>query len=114
MQQNVLGELMGTIRDRQKRPRSDSYTTQLISQGMPGIGAKILEEAREVVEAATDLQQSADPKNLIHEAADLVYHLCVALAYCNVDWLEIEQELLRRSGMSGLAEKAARDQGPSN
>jgi phosphoribosyl-ATP pyrophosphohydrolase len=45
---------------------------------------------------------------LTNETADLIYHLFVLLAHRDIALTEIEQELARRFGISGLAEKAAR------
>jgi phosphoribosyl-ATP pyrophosphohydrolase len=42
------------------------------------------------------------------EAADVLYHLLVLLAASNVPLADVMQELERRKGTSGLAEKAAR------
>ena len=46
--------------------------------------------------------------HLIHEAADLVYHLFVMLGFRDIKLAEVEAELARRFGISGLDEKAVR------
>jgi phosphoribosyl-ATP pyrophosphohydrolase len=71
------------------------------------IGGKVLEEAGELVQAAREAERRREP--VVHEAADLVYHLLVMLALCGVTLEEVEKELARRFGTSGLDEKAARD-----
>lgn len=76
---------------------------------MPAIGKKIVEEAAEVVEAAAELGEPGH-HHLTHEAADLVYHLLVLLAWRGVGLEEVEAELARRFGISGLDEKASREQ----
>ncbi|MFT5525528.1 MAG: phosphoribosyl-ATP pyrophosphohydrolase, partial [Pirellulaceae bacterium] len=77
--------------------------------GVPKIGKKILEEASEVVEAAAE--DGEDGRNhLIYEAGDLIYHLFVMLGHKNISLAEVESELARRFGVSGLDEKSARDQ----
>jgi len=105
----VFQQLMAVIEDRRKNPPARSYTTSLFQGGVEKIGAKILEEAREVVEAATE--PAADRQNVVHEAADLVYHLFVLLAHQQVELRQVEAELQRRFGISGLDEKEARTQG---
>jgi len=47
---------------------------------------------------------------MIYEAADLTYHMLVALAVKNISPERIKEELKRRFDMSGIAEKNAREQ----
>ena len=103
----VLDRLLAVIRDRQVNPPARSYTTTLFAGGLEKIGAKIVEEAAEAVEAAAE-KGPAGRHHLVHEAADLVYHLLVLLRFAEVEWPEVEAELARRFGVSGLDEKAAR------
>jgi phosphoribosyl-ATP pyrophosphohydrolase len=104
---------MQVIEDRKVNPTERSYTTTLFEGGTDHVGAKIVEEAREVVEAACGTDQDLSHRShLIHEACDLVYHLLVMLAYHDVKLSEIETELTRRFGTSGLDEKAARERSP--
>jgi phosphoribosyl-ATP pyrophosphohydrolase len=104
---SVLEQLMAVIRDRKANPPARSYTTTLMNGGVEKIGEKILEEAREVVEAAG--QTAADGhQHLVYESADLIYHLCVLLGFRDVSWPEVEQELGRRFGICGLDEKESR------
>ncbi len=98
---------MATIEDRKANPPPKSYTTTLFAGGVPKIGEKILEEAEEVVEAAGE-EGEAGRTHLVREAADLIYHLFVMLGHREVRLAEVEAELARRFGMSGLDEKAAR------
>ena len=105
----VLEQLMAVIQDRKSNPPVRSYTSDLMAGGVEAIGAKILEEAREVVEAAFQ-PGSEGHEHVVHEAADLIYHLCVLLGFKDVTWSEIEAELMRRAGVSGLDEKEARDE----
>jgi phosphoribosyl-ATP pyrophosphohydrolase len=107
---SVLQQLMATIQDRKVQAPPRSYTTQLLVAGVERIGEKLLEEAREVVDAAGEPASAAAHSHVIHEAADVVYHLFVLLAHQNVSLNEVEAELERRFGVSGLDEKAARKQ----
>jgi phosphoribosyl-ATP pyrophosphohydrolase len=103
----ILSRLMAIIEDRKANPPPKSYTTTLFAGGVAKIGEKITEEAAEVVGAANESGDEGR-KHLIHEAADLVYHLFVMLGYRDIKLLEVEAELARRFGISGLDEKAAR------
>jgi len=107
MESAVFQRLMDVIEDRRANPPERSYTTSLFRGGVEKIGGKILEEAREVVEAAGEVDEQGR-QHLIHEAADLIYHLFVMLGYREIRLPEVEAELARRFGISGLDEKAAR------
>ena len=103
-----LDELEATIRERQQAGEADkSYTAKLLAGGVAKIGPKVTEEAAEVVEAAAEPGDEGR-EHTIREAADVIYHLLVLLAARGVRLDEVERELARRFGMSGLEEKAAR------
>ncbi len=104
---SVLAQLMSVIEERRRNPPAKSYTTSLFQGGVAKIGGKILEEAREVVEAA-DEPGAAGRQHTIYEAADVIYHLFVLLGYKEIPLFEVEAELARRFGISGIDEKAAR------
>ncbi len=103
----VFEQLMAVILDRKQNLPAKSYTTQLLNGGASKIAAKILEEAAEVVEAAADTDMNSR-SHLVHETADLIYHLWVMLALREISLSEIEGEIVRRFGVSGLDEKASR------
>ena len=105
---SILSQLAQVIADRKANPSARSYTAQLLAGGTDAIGAKIIEEAAEVVDAARAAPH--DAAHLVHEAADLVYHLLVMLGYWDVPWTAVEAELARRFGTGGLVEKASRRQ----
>jgi phosphoribosyl-ATP pyrophosphohydrolase len=104
---SVFAQLMAVIEDRKRTMPEKSYTTSLFQGGPAKIGAKITEEAREVVEAAREPGTSGR-SHLLYEAADLTYHLFVMLGYHEISLSELETELGRRFGLSGLDEKASR------
>jgi phosphoribosyl-ATP pyrophosphohydrolase len=106
---SVLARLMGVIESRRDNPPERSYTTSLFAGGVGTIGGKISEEAAEVVEAAAEPGE-AGRTHLVHEAADLVYHLLVMMAHRGATLDQLEAELAGRFGVSGLDEKAARRQ----
>lgn len=98
---------MDQIHQRVLEMPENSYTTRLIAGGVPKMGAKITEEAREVVEAAAE-EGDAGHKHLVYEACDLIYHLWVLLGSRGITLAELESELARREGTSGLVEKQNR------
>jgi len=100
----AFDRLFGVIMDRKKNPGEDSYTTRLLSGGIKFIGAKVMEEAGELVEAA----QIKEPEDIVHEAADLIYHAWVLLAEAGVSPEDVRKELAGRAGVSGLEEKMRR------
>lgn len=101
----VLRALEATIADRKAAgdPRA-SHTAALLSRGAAKCAQKFGEEAVEAVIAAA----TGDRAELIAESADALYHLLVMLAASDVTLADVEAELARREGVSGLAEKAAR------
>lgn len=103
----AFAQLMATIEDRKANPPERSYTTSLFQGGVEKIGRKILEEANEMVEAAGEDGDSGR-NHFIYETADLLYHMFVMLGQRGVKLEEVEAELSRRFGTSGLDEKAAR------
>jgi phosphoribosyl-ATP pyrophosphohydrolase len=105
---SVMLALMGVINDRKINPPSEpSYVVKLLSGGIAKIGAKIVEEAAEVVEAG-DEPGDAGRAHLIREVADLVFHTAVLLGFRDVPWSDVEAELARRFGISGIREKESR------
>jgi phosphoribosyl-ATP pyrophosphohydrolase len=105
---DVLDRLMALLLDRKANPPERSYTSTLFQGGVPKIGAKITEEAVEVVEAAAESGSDAH-SHLVHESADLLYHLFVMLAFRDVSLGDIRAELARRFGVSGIDEKESRE-----
>ena len=112
MSESPLDVLMGTIADRKATRPPDSYTTRLFDGGVERIGRKVAEEAAEVVEAAGEPGETGRA-HLLYEAGDLVYHLFVMLAARDLTLADLEGEIARRFGVSGLAEKASRGKPPA-
>jgi phosphoribosyl-ATP pyrophosphohydrolase len=106
---SVLERLMGVIQSRKANPSERSYTCFLLRDGVGRIGDKLQEEAKELSDAAgLGGDEGTRRQRVIHEAADVTYHLLVMLAYCEVGLAELEAELSSRFGVSGLDEKASR------
>jgi len=103
----ILHDLMAVIEARQAARPPGSYTAELLAGGVDRIATKLREEADETVEAARAADKDG-PGQVVHEAADLLYHLLVMLAQCGVSLADVEAELARRFGTSGLEEKASR------
>ena len=106
-QTRPLDQLERTIADRAANPSEKSYTSKLLAGGVEKIGEKIVEESMEVVEAAGE-PGDAGREHFIREVGDLVYHLMVLLRQRNCSLGDVEAELNRRFGVSGLDEKASR------
>jgi phosphoribosyl-ATP pyrophosphohydrolase len=107
-QQSIMQALMEVIRERKGRePGERSYVVELMRGGVAKIGGKIVEEAAEVVEAG-DEPGDVGRDHLIKEVADLVFHAMVLLGYRDTTWDDVEAELARRFGISGIVEKGSR------
>ena len=104
---DIFDRLFELVVDRKANPPERSYTTTLFQGGVEKIGGKIVEEAAEVVEAASESGDEGH-HHLVHEAADLVYHLFVMLAHRNIPLDDVRAELASRFGISGLDEKESR------
>ena len=85
----ILRELEEVIKDRRSNPQQDSYTSRLFAKGIREINKKLGEEAIETI-------VSGDDDNLVHEAADLLYHLLVLLRARDVELEAVMSELGRR------------------
>jgi phosphoribosyl-ATP pyrophosphohydrolase len=102
-----LEKLERTIAKRAAKPNEKSYTSKLLTAGLPLMGAKITEEAAEVVEAAGE-PGDAGREHFVREVGDLVFHLLVLMQDRKCSLADLGAELSRRFGVSGLAEKASR------
>ncbi len=70
-----LTQLEQVIRDRIDNPSQESYTASLVAMGPKRVAQKVGEEAVELALASVD----GEADEVLSEAADLVYHLCVLL-----------------------------------
>jgi phosphoribosyl-ATP pyrophosphohydrolase len=86
----VLDEVFAVIEERRDRPREGSYVSSLLASGRAS--EKVDEEARELIEAA----KVGDKREIVHEAADLIFHTMVLLAAKGVKLEEVMEELRRR------------------
>ncbi|HUD92065.1 phosphoribosyl-ATP diphosphatase [Sphingobium sp.] len=100
----TLQTLEQTIRQRRSADPSASYVARLAVKGRAKIAQKVGEEAVEAVIAA----MADDRDGAIGESADLIFHLMMLLADLDIPFDAVLDELDRREGMSGIAEKASR------
>lgn len=100
----VLDRVAAVIAARKASSADRSYTKSLLDGGMPRILAKIAEEHGELAAELPDGPTDA----VVHEAADLLFHVLVGLAARDVPTSAVWAELERRFGTSGHAEKASR------
>ena len=101
---HVLDRLYLVIEGRKGADPDTSYTARLFSRGRQQIAKKLGEEA---VEALIEGIRGDKPK-LVGESADMLYHLLTLWAATGVKPPTVWNELARREGLSGLAEKASR------
>jgi len=101
---DILERLFLVLEDRKVNSSENSYVASLYRDGNNKINEKIIEEAREYIEAI----KSNEKSSIIHEAADLWFHTLVSLALNDLTASDILEELERRFGQSGIEEKASR------
>jgi len=102
---DILARLAQAIASRRDADAGTSYVASLFAKGDDAILKKIGEEATETVMAAKD----GDPARIVAEVADLWFHCLVLLARHGLSPNDVLAELARREGVSGHAEKAARE-----
>ncbi len=103
---DTLDRLAEVLEARKGADPSSSYVAGLYAKGLDAILKKIGEEATETVMAAKD----GEADKIIHETADLWFHTLVLLADRGLRPQQVLDELERRFGLSGLEEKARRNQ----
>ena len=100
----MLRDLYATLESRKQADPASSYVAGLYAKGLDAILKKVGEESAETLIAA----KNPDAAALVHEVADLWFHTLVLLAHRDLNLQQLTDELARRYGTSGLAEKAAR------
>ncbi len=91
---DVCTELFRVIERRRAHPEEGSYTNKLLKGGDNSILKKIGEECAEFVMACKD----DNAGEIAGEAADIVFHMQVALAHHGVSWREVQEVLSARRG----------------
>ena len=106
MSDDILQRLMAVLASRKDADPDSSYVAGLYQKGLDTILKKIGEESAETIIAA----KSGDKQQIVHETADLWFHCLVMLAQQDLEAQQVLDELDRRFGLSGIEEKAARNQ----
>ena len=91
---NICSELFNTLNERSINPLEGSYTNHLLTNGSNTILKKLGEETAEFIMACKD----NDKNSISNEAADLIYHLQVALLHKGVKWRDVMTVLESRRG----------------
>ncbi len=89
---DACSDLYKVIDNRLAYPEKDSYTNKLLEGGDNRILKKIGEESAEFVMACKD----DDKEEISNEAADLIFHLQVALVQHGVEWRDVLKVLAKR------------------
>jgi phosphoribosyl-ATP pyrophosphohydrolase len=101
---HALDRLFAVIQSRKGADPETSYTAKLFAQGRLKIAKKLGEEAVEAALAAV----AETPQALAAESADVLYHLLVLWAACDIEPADVYRALEARTHRSGIAEKASR------
>ena len=101
---DVLNRLSELLEQRKTADPTSSYVAKLYAQGMDSILKKIGEEATETVIAV----KGGNKQEIIYETADLWFHTLIMLAKADLKPQDVLEELARREGLSGIAEKESR------
>ncbi len=97
-----LGLLFAEIKEKAYGDAEKSYTAFLVKAGLKNITKKVIEEAKEVCEAALD----KDKEQVILETADLFFHVLVLLAAKDIELKSVIEELEKRRQNKDLSQKA--------
>ncbi|MCX7384542.1 MAG: phosphoribosyl-ATP diphosphatase [Alphaproteobacteria bacterium] len=100
----VLDRLWNVIESRRSADPDVSHSARLLSRGTAKVAQKFGEEAVECLIEAT----LGNPEGVVAESADVLYHLLVLWVDAGIRPEDVWGELLRREGVSGIAEKASR------
>jgi phosphoribosyl-ATP pyrophosphohydrolase len=100
----VLDRLWTVVMSRRTANPAVSHSARLLSRGPAKVAQKFGEEAVECLIEAVAGNRDA----VVAESADVLYHLIVLWVASGIRPEEVWEELKRREGISGIAEKAAR------
>ena len=101
----ILERLDSTIQRKITESPNKSHTAKLFKKGTEKCAEKFGEEAIELIVACVKKKK----KEIIGEAADTLYHMCVLLRSKNISINEVLTELVSREGLSGIEEKRKRN-----
>ena len=101
----ILERLDLTIQGKTTESPNKSHTAKLLKKGTEKCAEKFGEEAIELIVASIKKKK----KEIIGEAADTLYHMCVLLRSKNISINKVLLELASREGISGIEEKRKRN-----
>jgi phosphoribosyl-ATP pyrophosphohydrolase len=104
----VLAAVLATVEERKKNPPAKSYVVSLLNKGTDTILCKVAEETGEVIKAAREQSK----EQLTKELCDLFFHAMVLMANKDISLADVESELGKRHGISGIDEKNSRPPKP--
>ena len=94
----IVQRLYEMVLQRKAQPSADSYVSKLMGGGVDRVLKKVVEESGEVALAG----KNASREEIIYETADLWFHSLIMLGHFGISPLEVEQELGKRFGKSGI------------
>jgi phosphoribosyl-ATP pyrophosphohydrolase/phosphoribosyl-AMP cyclohydrolase len=97
----ILDRLYEMVLNRKQDPQKDSYVASLLQGGDDRVLKKVTEEAGEVLLAV----KNHNKEEIVYEVADLLFHTIVTLGHSGIPVTDIQEELGRRFGQSGLKTK---------
>jgi len=100
----VLDRLYSVVMSRRDADPALSHSARLLSRGTGKVAQKFGEEAVECLIEGV----AGNHDGVVAESADVLYHLLVLWVSAGVTPQEVWDELKRREGISGIAEKASR------
>lgn len=104
-----LGELEVLLKMRKSADPAQSYVASMHAAGLDAVLLKLNEEIGEMMLASRNFADHTEHRTqLLHEAADVLFHWLLALSHQDVQLHEVIATLKGREGRSGLAEKASR------
>ncbi len=106
---DILQELNIVLKERRHEDAQSSYVARLNQLGLDKILEKIAEESGEVIIAGKNFETTLDRSAVVGEIADLWFHCMVLLSHFDGNVVEVLDCLKERFGISGLEEKALRN-----
>jgi len=88
----ILEEVFSVVQDRKENPRDDSYVSSLYGEGRERILGKVKEESHELLKAVDEEGED----EIVHESADVIFHILVLLSYEGIDLEQVMDELRDR------------------
>ena len=101
----IIERLSALLKERKNADPTSSYVASLYAKGNEKIIEKIAEETDELI---AEITEDLEKNKVIHEAADLWFHVMVLLTNNGIDPAEVLKELESREGLSGIEEKKGR------